>query len=114
MVSPLLALMRDQLDRLPHGLPGAMLWGGQTRSEADAVIADAARGALKLLYVAPEKLLTPVVLQALLRLPQGIGLVSGCAGRGAWGKGEAREKLLTPVVLQALLRLPQGIGLVGA
>ena len=77
VVSPLLALMRDQLDRLPHGLPGAMLWGGQTRSEADAVIADAARGALKLLYVAPEKLLTPVVLQALLRLPQGIGLVSG-------------------------------------
>jgi superfamily II DNA helicase RecQ len=67
--------MRDQLDRLPEGLPGAMLWGGQTRSEADVVIQDAARGALKLLYIAPEKLLTPVVLQALLRLPQGIGLV---------------------------------------
>ena len=33
------------------------------------------RGALKLLYVAPEKLLTPAVLQALLKLPQGISLV---------------------------------------
>ena len=43
VVSPLLALMRDQLDRLPSGLPGAMLWGGQTRSEAETVIADAAR-----------------------------------------------------------------------
>ena len=79
VVSPLLALMRDQLDRLPAGLPGAMLWGGQTRSEADEVIADAARGALKLLYVAPEKLLSPVVLTALLRLPQGISLVGGQA-----------------------------------
>ena len=49
VVSPLLALMRDQLDRLPEGLPGAMLWGGQTRSEAEAIIADTARGAIKLL-----------------------------------------------------------------
>lgn len=68
--------MRDQLDRLPAGLPGAMLWGGQTRSEAELVMQEAASGAIKLLYVAPEKLLTPVVLQALLRLPQGISLVS--------------------------------------
>ena len=47
--SPLLALMRDQLDRLPEALPGAMLWGGLTRSEAEVIIADAARGAIKLL-----------------------------------------------------------------
>jgi len=75
VVSPLLALMRDQVDRLPPCLPGAMLWGGQTRSEAEAVLADAARGALKLLYVAPEKLLTPAVLQALLGMSTPISLV---------------------------------------
>eukprot|EP00955_Chlamydomonas_euryale_P007030 74627-Chlamydomonas_euryale.AAC.8 len=30
--------MRDQLDQLPTGLPGAMLWGGQTRSEANKIM----------------------------------------------------------------------------
>ena len=47
VVSPLLALMRDQLDRLPAAVPGAMLWGGQTRQEAEQVLEDAARGAIK-------------------------------------------------------------------
>lgn len=47
VVSPLLALMRDQLARLPPGVPGAMLEGSQTRSEAEAVLQDAARGAIK-------------------------------------------------------------------
>jgi hypothetical protein len=39
--------MRDQLTRLPPGVPGAMLWGGQTRAEAEAVMQEAAAGALK-------------------------------------------------------------------
>ncbi len=47
MVSPLLALMRDQLQRLPKGVPGAMLWGGQTREEAETVLQAARRGAIK-------------------------------------------------------------------
>lgn len=47
VVSPLLALMRDQLDRLPADVPGAMLEGRQTRAEAEAVLKDAARGAIK-------------------------------------------------------------------
>ncbi|GFH17107.1 uncharacterized protein HaLaN_13664, partial [Haematococcus lacustris] len=71
VVSPLLALMRDQLDRLPPGVPGAMLWGGQTRSEAEVILKEAASGALKLLYIAPEKLLNPGILSALRSLPSG-------------------------------------------
>jgi len=34
VVSPLIALMKDQLAHLPAGLPGAMLWSGQQGSEA--------------------------------------------------------------------------------
>ena len=34
VVSPLIALMKDQLAHLPPGLPGAMLWSGQQASEA--------------------------------------------------------------------------------
>lgn len=37
VVSPLLALMRDQLQRLPQGLPGAMLQGSMSRQEVEQV-----------------------------------------------------------------------------
>ena len=38
VVSPLLALMRDQLAHLPRGVPAAMLWGAQPRHEATATL----------------------------------------------------------------------------
>jgi len=37
-VSPLLALMRDQLAHLPPAVPAAMLWGAQPRHEQTAVL----------------------------------------------------------------------------
>ena len=40
VVSPLLALMRDQLTHLPAGLPAAMLSAGQPRAEARQVLDD--------------------------------------------------------------------------
>lgn len=68
-MSPLLALMRDQLQRLPPGLPGAMLQGAMTRQQVDDVMGRAASGALKLLFLGPEKLASGVVLSALRALP---------------------------------------------
>ena len=38
VVSPLLALMRDQLAHLPPTVPAAMLWGAQPRHEQTAVL----------------------------------------------------------------------------
>ena len=40
VISPLVALMRDQLAHLPPGLPGAMLWQGQAPHEAARTLAD--------------------------------------------------------------------------
>jgi len=106
VVSPLLALMRDQLDQLPTGLPGAMLWGGQTRSEANKIIFDCARGHVRLLYIAPEKLLVPAVLQTLLELPHGIGLVcvdeAHCVAE--WGHSFRPAYYRLGHVLRAVLR----------
>ena len=42
MVSPLVALMRDQLNHLPPQIPAAMLWRGQTKAEAMQILADLA------------------------------------------------------------------------
>lgn len=40
VVSPLVALMRDQLSHLPPELPAAMLWRGQSRAQAMQVLQD--------------------------------------------------------------------------
>eukprot|EP00891_Asterochloris_glomerata_P005100 jgi/Astpho2/5100/fgenesh1_pm.00073_%23_4_t len=65
VVSPLLALMQDQLQRLPPQLPAGMLWGGQSKQEALQVLGDLRAGRLRLLYVAPERLHSWPLLQAL-------------------------------------------------
>ena len=57
VVSPLIALMKDQVDALrTNGIAAAYLNSSLDFSEQDEVIASVRRGALKLLYVAPEKL----------------------------------------------------------
>lgn len=55
VVSPLVALMRDQLAHLPPGLPGAMLWQGQQAHEAAQTLARVKVGSLQTLVAAgPE------------------------------------------------------------
>ncbi|MBK7596394.1 MAG: RecQ family ATP-dependent DNA helicase [Gemmatimonadetes bacterium] len=57
VVSPLVALMQDQVTALRNrGIGAAALNSTLDASEQAATIADAARGALRLLYVSPERL----------------------------------------------------------
>ena len=60
VVSPLIALMKDQVDGLKaNGVPAEFLNSSLTPAEAGRVRAQAVRGALKVLYIAPERLATP-------------------------------------------------------
>src|SRR5437867_142996 len=57
VISPLIALMKDQLDFLKsRGVPAARLDSSLTIEEARAALADLRAGRLKLLYVSPERL----------------------------------------------------------
>ena len=57
VVSPLISLMKDQVDALTaRGLPAAFLNSTLTASEISDRLARAERGELKLIYVAPERL----------------------------------------------------------
>ncbi len=57
VVSPLIALMQDQVTGLTaRGVPAAALNGSLDAARQAAVIADAAAGTLRLLYVSPERL----------------------------------------------------------
>ncbi|MFM2407095.1 MAG: helicase RecQ, partial [Pseudomonadota bacterium] len=60
VVSPLIALMQDQVGALDEvGVPAAFLNSSLGAQEAAAVERDLLAGRLTLLYVAPERLLTP-------------------------------------------------------
>ncbi len=57
VVSPLLSLMKDQVDGLvASGVPAAALNSSLTAAERDRVYADLDAGACRLLYVSPERL----------------------------------------------------------
>ena len=68
VVSPLIALMKDQVDRLrAQGLPAAALHSGLFGGERQAAEAELAAGRLKLVYVAPERLGAHAFREALAR-----------------------------------------------
>ena len=68
VVSPLIALMQDQVDALTElGVKAAYLNSSQDWQEARAVEQQFLRGGLDLLYVAPERLLTDRCLDMLAR-----------------------------------------------
>ena len=57
VVSPLIALMKDQVDALnANGIPAAFINSSQSAVETRDVQTQARRGQIKLLYVAPERL----------------------------------------------------------
>ena len=66
VVSPLIALMQDQVDALAEvGVRAAFLNSTQTWQEAAAIERQVRNGELDLVYVAPERLMTPRCLELL-------------------------------------------------
>jgi ATP-dependent DNA helicase RecQ len=60
VVSPLIALMKDQVDGLRAcGYPAAAIHSGLEDAERRQIAADMAGGKLRLVFVSPERLLTP-------------------------------------------------------
>jgi len=68
VISPLIALMRDQVRALKAvGVEAGALTSGNTEEETDAVFAALGEGRLKLLYMAPERLASGGTLNLLRR-----------------------------------------------
>ncbi|MEX1056672.1 MAG: DEAD/DEAH box helicase, partial [Natronospirillum sp.] len=69
VVSPLIALMKDQVDSLiALGVPAARLDSSLSADETRVLYNDLEQGRLKILYVAPERLTNERFLQRLKRL----------------------------------------------
>ncbi len=69
VVSPLISLMKDQVDALNAlGIPAAFVNSTQSPGEQREILDQARAGALKLLYVAPERFRFEGAMSALQRL----------------------------------------------
>ncbi|MFK8242903.1 MULTISPECIES: DNA helicase RecQ [unclassified Facklamia] len=66
VISPLISLMKDQIDTLLlHNIPAATLHSGLSTEEYFEVMAQLRQGSIKLLYIAPERLMTDSILSVL-------------------------------------------------
>ena len=106
--SPLIALMRDQIEKLQEkGIElAAALMSGQSAAEREETLARARAGTLKLLYLAPERLRDPVVLAALAASPVRQIVVDEAHCVALWGPSFRPDFLALPQLYSLLPNRP--------
>ena len=86
VVSPLIALMEDQVQRLKQmNIPAAAIRAGMTWQESASVLEECTNDALKFLYVSPERLETRAFRESLRHLPLNLLAVDESHCISQWG-----------------------------
>lgn len=103
VISPLIALMRDQVRALTEaGVPAAALTSANTPDEASAIFEALDEGALRLLYIAPERLAASATAGLLRRSGCSLIAVDEAHCVSQWGHDFRPDYLRIGALRQAL------------
>lgn len=107
VISPLISLMKDQVQALTqNGIAAAYLNSSLTERQFDLAMSNAARGKYSIIYVAPERLLTPRFLSIAMGMNITMVAVDEAHCISQWGQDFRPGYLTIPEFLNALPRRP--------
>jgi ATP-dependent DNA helicase RecQ len=108
VVSPLIALMRDQVQSLTqNGVRAACLNSSLTAAQARETEADLLAGRLDLVYVAPERLFMPGFLDQLGRIPLALFAIDEAHCVSQWGHDFRPEYTRLGVLVERFPGVPR-------
>ncbi|MFM7086532.1 MAG: DNA helicase RecQ [Cyanobium sp.] len=108
VVSPLIALMQDQVEALRQaGVQAAALHSSLEAGEAAAVWRTLEQGGLDLLYVSPERLLSPGFLERLAAVPLALFAIDEAHCVSQWGHDFRPEYLQLAVLAERFAAVPR-------
>jgi ATP-dependent DNA helicase RecQ len=108
VVSPLIALMQDQVDALAEvGVRAAFLNSTQTYEEASEIERRVRRGEIDLVYVAPERLMTPRCLDLLAQSNIALFAIDEAHCVSQWGHDFRPEYIKLSVLHERFPHVPR-------
>lgn len=107
VVSPLMSLMKDQVDALQaNGIAAEFINSSLSREQVLQVFARLRRGELKLLYVAPERLLQPQFLERLQEVGVSLFAIDEAHCISQWGHDFRPDYMALALLKQRFAQVP--------
>ena len=107
VISPLISLMRDQVQALvANGIPAAFLNSSLTETQYNKAIASARSGQYKIIYIAPERLLSLSILEFVQSIQISLIAVDEAHCISQWGQDFRPSYLDIPKFVESLPTRP--------